>query len=121
MIKIGNLGSLKRYWSDELREELAEMIDDTIYESERSNVVYKIYFDYHDGALWRLEAPDYYEWSLWNDPEAIMVIDMRSNDEFLGADFDGFDKGLEEFNFDISYIPSVDVSEIMEEIEKEMW
>lgn len=121
MVKILNTSLLSNVWSDDFREELSEFLSDTIIESERTNIVYKIYFDYHDESLWRLETPDDYDWDLWNDPDVIFVIDMRSQDDFVGSGFDGYDDELETIDFELSKVYDINVSEIIEEIERSMW
>lgn len=121
MVKLLNTSLLTNVWSDDFREELSEFLSDTIVESERTNVVYKIYFDYHDESLWRLETPDMYDWDLWNDPDVIFVIDMRSQDDFIGSGFNGFDDELEGIDFELSKVYNINISEIIEEIERSMW
>lgn len=121
MVKILNTSLLTNVWSDDFREELSEFLSDTIIESERTNIVYKIYFDYHDESLWRLETPDEYDWDLWNDPDVIFVIDMRSQDDFVGSGFDGYDDELEAIDFELSKAYNIDISQIIEEIERSMW
>ena len=121
MVKILNTSLLTNVWSDDFREELSEFLSDTIIESERTNIVYKIYFDYHDESLWRLETPDEYDWDLWNDPDVIFVIDMRSQDDFVGSGFDGYDDELEGIDFELTKVYNIDISEIIEEIERSMW
>ena len=121
MVKILNTSLLTNVWSDDFREELSEFLSDTIIESERTNIVYKIYFDYHDESLWRLETPDEYEWDLWNDPDVIFVIDMRSQDDFIGSGFDGYDDELDTIDFELTKVYNINISEIIEEIERSMW
>lgn len=121
MIKLLNTSLLIDIWTDDFREELSEFLSDTMVESERTNVVYKIYFDYHDESLWRLEAPNEYEWGLWSDPDVIMVIDMRTQDNFIGSGFDGFDMELETIDFDLSNVYNINIEEIIEDIERSMW
>ena len=121
MVKILNTSLLTNVWSDDFREELSEFLSDTIVESERTNIVYKIYYDYFDESLWRLETPDQYDWDLWNDPDIIFVIDMRSQDDFIGSGFDGFDSELDTIDFELSKVYNIDISEIIEEIERSMW
>lgn len=121
MVKILNTSLLTNVWSDDFREELSEFLSDTIVESERTNIVYKIYYDYFDESLWRLETPDMYDWDLWNDPDVIFVIDMRSQDDFIGSGFDGFDDELESIDFELSKVYNINISEIIEEIERSMW
>lgn len=121
MVKILNTSLLTNVWSEDFKDELSEFILDTIVESERTNIVYKIYFDYHDESLWRLETPDEYDWDLWNDPDIIFVIDMRTQDDFIGSGFDGYDDELEGIDFELSKVYNIDISEIIEEIERSMW
>lgn len=121
MVKILNTSLLTNVWSEDFREELSEFLSDTIVESERTNIVYKIYYDYFDESLWRLETPDEYDWDLWNDPDVIFVIDMRTQDDFIGSNFDGFDDELEGIDFELSKMYNIDISEIIEEIERSMW